>query len=340
MESHGSQKKIAVLIDAENTALSTLKAVLEVIAGKGHITLQRAYGDWSKDGLKRWRDVLNEMAIESVHHFACTKGKNASDGLMIIDAMDLLYSKEFDAFALVTSDSDFTVLAKRLRASGLWVIGLGEKKTPESFKLACDDFVRTDSLAAAATPAAETAEAKNSNTAKNKTASPAAKTASPAAKTASPAAKTASPAAKTPSPAAKTPSPAASPPSPASPAKTTANAESKNEVIAPPQPPPPASPSQNKSDASKVVSAAAQSGVADVSEIILLLKAAWKERQRDGWIDCCGAAAFVKKAKPDFIPKTYGARKFTDLITSLPDVFEFHKSPGTPAGRFLFRPKE
>lgn len=316
MESYGSQMKIAVLIDAENAALSTLKTVLAEIARKGHISLQRAYGDWSRDGLKKWRDVLYEMAILPVHHFTCTKGKNASDGAMIIDAMDLLYTSEYDAFALVTSDSDFTILASRLRASGLWVIGLGEKKTPASFMRACNEFVLTDSLVVASPPPAETAEAQNSNTAKNKPASP------PAKKPASPPAETALPA------------------SPASPAKTTANAESRNEAMTPSQPPPPATSAQNRSVASKAGSAAAQSGVADVSEIIPSLNDAWKEHQKNGWVDCCSAAAFVKKAKPDFIPKTYGARKFTDLITSLPDVFEFHKSPDTPAGRFLFRPKE
>ncbi|MDD4538012.1 MAG: NYN domain-containing protein [Lentisphaeria bacterium] len=303
MDKPDSPKRIAVLIDAENTALSTLKAVLEVIAGKGHITLQRAYGDWSKDGLKKWRDVLNEKAIQPVHHFACTKGKNASDGAMIIGAMDLLYTKEFDAFALVTSDSDFTILASRLRASGLWVIGLGEKKTPAPFMRACNDFVLTDSLAAAPTTAiAKPAEAKGSNSAKGKPASPPAKTASPA--------------------------------------KTTANAESKNEAMTPPQPPLSASPSQKESVGSKAESATAQSGVADVSEIIPLLKAAWEERQKNGWVDCCSAAAFVKSIEPDFNPKSYGVKKFSDLITSHPDVFKFHKSPDTPTGRFLFRPQE
>lgn len=167
MEQPVSPKKIAVLIDAENTALSTLKAALAEIAGKGQITLQRAYADWSRESPKKWRDALYELAIQPVHHFACTKGKNASDGAMIIDAMDLLYTKEYDAFALVTSDSDFSILALRLRESGKWVIGLGEKKTPASFALACNEFVYTDNLAAVPTATNKPAAAKALMAAKN-----------------------------------------------------------------------------------------------------------------------------------------------------------------------------
>jgi len=139
-------KKIAVLIDAENAQYSKVKAVLEEISAHGHIVIKRAYGDWSCEYLKKWKQSLNELAIQPIQQFAYTTGKNSSDASMIIDAMDLLYSNKFDAFALVSSDSDFTKLASRLRESEIFVFGVGEKKTPISFRNACDDFIITENL--------------------------------------------------------------------------------------------------------------------------------------------------------------------------------------------------
>lgn len=141
-----SEKKIAVLIDAENAQYSVLDAVLKELSKHGHILIKKAYGDWSTDCLKNWKQPLNELAINPVQQFSYTQGKNSSDAAMIIDAMDLLYSKKYDAFALVSSDSDFTKLASRLKESEIYVFGVGKRTTPIAFRNACDDFMYTEVL--------------------------------------------------------------------------------------------------------------------------------------------------------------------------------------------------
>ncbi len=146
MEDLASQKKLVVLIDADNAQMSKIGLILSELSSHGHIIVKRAYGDWSSRYLKNWRDSLNELAIQPVQQFAYTVGKNATDASMIIDAMDLLYAKKFDAFALVSSDSDFTKLASRLKESEIYVFGVGERKTPISFRNACDDFIFTENL--------------------------------------------------------------------------------------------------------------------------------------------------------------------------------------------------
>ncbi len=146
MKDLDDHKKIAVLIDADNAQHSKVKAILDEISAHGHVVIKRAYGDWSSEYLKNWKQSLNELAIQPVQQFAYTTGKNATDASMIIDAMDLLYSSKFDAFALVSSDSDFTKLASRLRESEIFVFGVGERKTPISFRNACDDFIFTENL--------------------------------------------------------------------------------------------------------------------------------------------------------------------------------------------------
>ncbi len=146
MVDENEQKNIAVLIDADNTPYKKLRAILQEIAVHGHIITKRAYGDFSLDTLKNWKNELNDNAIIPVQQFAYTQGKNSSDSAMIIDAMDLLYTEKYDAIALVTSDSDFTKLATRLRESQLYVFGVGQKKTPQSFISACDDFIYIENL--------------------------------------------------------------------------------------------------------------------------------------------------------------------------------------------------
>jgi uncharacterized protein (TIGR00288 family) len=141
-----SSDRIAVLIDADNTSHSYAEALLDEVAKFGNPTIKRAYGDWSSDRLKGWGNELNLRAIRGMHQGAFTRGKNSTDSAMIIDAMDLLYAGNVEAFALVTSDSDFTSLALRLRESGKVVYGLGEKKTPASLQNACDRFIRLESL--------------------------------------------------------------------------------------------------------------------------------------------------------------------------------------------------
>ena len=146
MKDIDAAKKIAVLIDAENAQFSVLGAVLSELSKHGHLIVKKAYGDWSSNHLKNWKQPLNELAITPVQQFSYTQGKNSSDAAMIIDAMDLLYTNQFDAFALVTSDSDFTKLASRLKESQIYVFGVGEVKTPTAFRNACDDFISTEVL--------------------------------------------------------------------------------------------------------------------------------------------------------------------------------------------------
>ncbi len=146
MKDLDDHKKVAVLIDADNAQCSKVKAILDEISARGHIVIKRAYGDWSSEYLKNWKQSLNELAIQPIQQFAYTTGKNSTDASMIIDAMDLLYSNKFDAFVLVSSDSDFTKLASRLRESEVLVFGVGEKKTPISFRNACDDFIFTENI--------------------------------------------------------------------------------------------------------------------------------------------------------------------------------------------------
>ena len=140
------QKKIAVLIDAENIPHNKLPAILEEMAVHGHVITKRAYGDFSSSKLREWKKILNENAVLPVQQFSYTQVKNSSDSAMIIDAMDLLYTEKYDTFVLVSSDSDFTKLASRLRESQEYVFGVGEKKTPVSFVNACDEFIYIENL--------------------------------------------------------------------------------------------------------------------------------------------------------------------------------------------------
>ncbi|MBI4843373.1 MAG: NYN domain-containing protein [Nitrospirae bacterium] len=141
-----SEKRLAVLIDADNAQPSIIDGLLAEISKHGVASVKRIYGDWTKPILKSWKDVLLKHAIQPIQQFSYTKGKNATDMAMIIDAMDLLYSNRFDAFCIVSSDSDFTRLASRVREAGLLVYGFGEKKTPQAFVSACDKFIYTEIL--------------------------------------------------------------------------------------------------------------------------------------------------------------------------------------------------
>ncbi|WP_456485613.1 NYN domain-containing protein [Hydrogenimonas sp.] len=140
--------KLAVLIDADNAQPSIIDALLAEIAKYGTASVKRIYGDWTLPQLKGWKEVLLTHSIQPIQQFGYTTGKNATDSAMIIDAMDLLYTGNFDGFCIVSSDSDFTKLAARIRESGLTVYGFGEKKTPVPFVSACDKFIYTEVLRA------------------------------------------------------------------------------------------------------------------------------------------------------------------------------------------------
>ena len=137
---------MAVLIDGDNIPSAYIKEMMEELAKYGNPTIKRIYGDWTRPGLNKWKSLLLENAITPIQQYGYTRGKNATDSAMIIDAMDILYSNKVDGFCLVSSDSDFTRLATRLREAGMQVIGIGEKKTPNPFIVACDKFIYIEIL--------------------------------------------------------------------------------------------------------------------------------------------------------------------------------------------------
>ena len=140
------QPRYAVLIDADNAQAAVVDSLLAEVAKYGIASVKRAYGDWTTPNLSQWKDKLNEHAIQPIQQFRYTSGKNATDSALIIDAMDLLYSGRLQGFCLVSSDSDFTRLATRLREAGVTVLGFGERKTPSPFVKACDRFLYTEVL--------------------------------------------------------------------------------------------------------------------------------------------------------------------------------------------------
>lgn len=142
-----NEKRIAVLIDADNVSDKYIKYIFDEISNHGVPTYKRIYGDWTKPQLGPWKNVLLSYSISPIQQYSYTTGKNATDSALIIDAMDILYSGNVDGFCIVSSDSDFTKLASRLRESGMYVIGMGEKKTPKPFISACEKFKYLEVLA-------------------------------------------------------------------------------------------------------------------------------------------------------------------------------------------------
>ncbi len=141
-----SSSRIALLIDSDNVSAVHLEGVLAELASYGTVSVRRMYGDWTSERLRGWKDAANEHSVQPIQQFSYTTGKNATDSALIIDAMDLLHQSTLDSFAIVSSDSDFTRLASRLRESGARVVGFGERKTPKPFVNACDTFIYLDVL--------------------------------------------------------------------------------------------------------------------------------------------------------------------------------------------------
>lgn len=158
--------RLAVLIDADNASRTAMKDVMAEVAVYGTPTIKRIYGDWTSPNMNSWKSILLETAITPIQQYSYTTGKKSTDSAMIIDAMDILYSGTCDGFVLVSSDSDFTRLATRLREAGMKVYGMGEKKTPKPFIVACDKFVYIEVIRAAAKQAAEAAKKKEEAQAK------------------------------------------------------------------------------------------------------------------------------------------------------------------------------
>lgn len=169
LKNNNADSRLAVLIDGDNVPSAYVKEMLEEVAKYGNPTIKRIYGDFTKPHLKKWKDMLLTNAITPVQQYAYTRGKNATDAAMIIDAMDILYSGKVESFCLVSSDSDFTRLATRLREAGKLVIGLGERKTPEPFIVACDRFIYVEILKQQKESEEEANASNDANKDKNKT---------------------------------------------------------------------------------------------------------------------------------------------------------------------------
>ena len=176
MPDNDTGRRLAVLIDADNASRTAMSAVMAEIAVYGTPTVKRIYGDWTTPNLASWKTILLENAITPIQQYSYTTGKNATDSAMIIDAMDLLYNNQCDGFVLVSSDSDFTRLASRLREAGKLVIGMGERKTPAPFIVACDKFIYIEVIRAHQAEAEEEAaaaeEAKPAKTTRRQTSEP------------------------------------------------------------------------------------------------------------------------------------------------------------------------
>lgn len=161
-----SSRRLAVLIDGDNAQPSLINKILSEASKYGTVTVKRNFGDWTTSNMGGWKDTLNTYAIQPIQQFRYTIGKNATDSAMIIDAMDLLYSGTVDAFCLVSSDSDYTRLATRIREKGFFVMGIGQKKTPRAFVNACDVFVYTENLVPRKSTKSRSGQKKSTATAK------------------------------------------------------------------------------------------------------------------------------------------------------------------------------
>ncbi|MDR3714332.1 MAG: NYN domain-containing protein [Puia sp.] len=288
--------RLAVLIDADNVAHSHVQGLLEEIAKYGNPTFKRIYADWTKPTVSGWKAVLLENAITPVQQYSYTSGKNATDSAMIIDAMDILYTGRVDGFCIVSSDSDFTRLATRLREAGMKVFGLGEKKTPISFISACDKFIYLEILKEnrTAPPGPYSPSSSSSAPSSNSPAASASKTlkapGSPAAK-------------EKPKANARTPKK-----EPAKPGETAKQAEINPETTR-----------QTETNQETTRTEAIRS--LDEGLIRLIADSINDLAGEDGWTFLGELGNLLLKKKPDFDPRNYGFKKLVPLIKSI-DRFE------------------
>ncbi|MDO4693346.1 MAG: NYN domain-containing protein [Eikenella sp.] len=236
--------RLAVLIDADNASAKTIKAILEESTKFGEATVKRIYGNFVGDSGKKWKAVINEYAIKPMQQFAYTKGKNATDGSMIIDAMDLLYTNRFDGFCIVSSDSDFTALAIRLKEQGVTVYGFGKEQTPEAFRNACSQFIYVENLL----PELKEAEHKTTNN------------------------------------------------------HEAIQAGQRNGAFLPD---------------------AAVQGLMQATELPIATIRKVFEQFDSEWVAMTAFGATWKRLQIDMDPRTYGCKKFTDLVKKHPDIFEY-----------------
>lgn len=241
--------RLAVLIDADNASAQTIKAILEETTKFGEATVKRIYGNFVGDSGK-WKAVINEYAIKPMQQFAYTKGKNATDGFMIIDAMDLLYTNRFDGFCIVSSDSDFTALAIRLKEQGVTVYGFGKEQTPEAFRNACSQFIYVENLL----PELKVADSKQANVV-------------------------------------------------------------LLDVLS--------SHKKTTKDKEEVPNVSTENNLAQSIELPMETIRKIFEQFDSEWVAMTAFGATWKRLQVDFDPRTYGCKKFTDLVKKYPDVFGY-----------------
>lgn len=286
-------QKIAVVIDADNTQISKLEDVFHEISTRGRIVVKRAYGNWHKPTLKNWSEIIKRLAIKAEQQFDYVSGKNATDMALVIDTIELLYTNLYDAFVIVSSDSDYTPLAIKLREAGVYVMGVGEQKTPVAFRNACDEFLFLENCSSSV-------EGNDAHDAVSSFQSDAQDAAS---SSQSDAQDTVS-----------------------SPQKE------KAEVSISPNNEKEESTKQLKEDVQKTDSTPIASSAPaeensekknDLNEIHALLEKAYDTFQdEDGWVNVAKVGLFLRRAKPDFDSRTYGFQKLSLFLKNFPEKYD------------------
>lgn len=286
-------QKIAVVIDADNTQISKLEDVFHEISTRGRIVVKRAYGNWHKPTLKNWGEIIKRLAIKAEQQFDYVSGKNATDMALVIDTIELLYTNLYDAFVIVSSDSDYTPLAIKLREAGVYVMGVGEQKTPVAFRNACDEFLLLENCSSSV----------EGNDAHDVVSSFQSDAQDAASSSQSDAQDTVS-----------------------SPQKE------KAEVSISPNNEKEESTKQLKEDVQKTDSTPIASSAPaeensekknDLNEIHALLEKAYDTFQdEDGWVNVAKVGLFLRRAKPDFDSRTYGFQKLSLFLKNFPEKYD------------------
>ena len=289
-------QKIAVVIDADNTQISKLEDVFHEISTRGRIVVKRAYGNWHKPTLKNWGEIIKRLAIKAEQQFDYVSGKNATDMALVIDTIELLYTNLYDAFVIVSSDSDYTPLAIKLREAGVYVMGVGEQKTPVAFRNACDEFLLLENCSSSV----------EGNDAQDATSSPQSDAQDAT----------------------------SSPQSDAQDAANSLQKE-KAEMSISPNNEKAESTKQLKEDAQKTDSTTMVGSALsdensekknDLNEIHALLEKAYDTFQDEGgWVNVARVGLFLRRAKPDFDSRTYGFQKLSLFLKNFPEKYEVKK---------------
>lgn len=297
-------QKIAVVIDADNTQISKLEDVFHEISTRGRIVVKRAYGNWHKPTLKNWGEIIKRLAIKAEQQFDYVSGKNATDMALVIDTIELLYTNLYDAFVIVSSDSDYTPLAIKLREAGVYVMGVGEQKTPVAFRNACDEFLFLENCSSSV----EGNDAQDVVSSFQSDAQDAASFSQSDVQDA-----------------------ASSSQSDAQDAVSSPQKE-KAEVSISPNNEKEESTKQLKEDVQKTDSTPIASSAPaeensekknDLNEIHALLEKAYDTFQdEDGWVNVAKVGLFLRRAKPDFDSRTYGFQKLSLFLKNFPEKYD------------------